>query len=76
MNYLEPKENYLYETNYENYEVLDDVDYYRETYNLRPDSDKPIRRVRFKEQPPYDIVKDISRHYAIPTFGQLMRDAT
>src|ERR1044072_6281240 len=76
LNYLEPEENYLYETNYENYKVLDDVDYHGETYNLRPDPDKPIKRVRFEEQPPYDIVKDISRHHAAPTFGQLMRDAT
>ena len=61
----------------EDYIDEDNIDYQEETFNLRPDHDKPTRRIRFDGTSlfsDYDIVKDIRSHYASPTFGQLLRD--
>ena len=43
----------------------DNIDYQRETFNLRLDDNKLARRVRFDSTslfPNYDIVKDIMLH--------------
>ena len=56
----------------EDYIDEDNIDYQGKMFNLRPDHDKPTRRVRFDATnlfSDYDIVKDIGRHYASPTFS-------